>query len=202
MNSIYYQGHASLRLTTDQGHVVYIDPYAGDGYDQKADLILISHQHYDHNQIDLPAKKDDCIIWQNFDLLKDGIYQIKTFHEISVEGVPAYNNNHAKNECVGFIIAFNSLTIYIAGDTSTTDMMKSFKALHFDYAFLPCDGIYNMDITEAIQCANVIQAKRVIPYHTSPKSLFDLNRAKKFTADNTVILRPGETLNLDDAMII
>ena len=202
MNNIFYQGHASLRLTTDQGHVVYIDPYAGDGYDQKADLILVSHQHYDHNQIDLPAKNDDCTIWQNFDLLKNGIYQTKTFHEITVEGIEAYNKNHSKNECVGFLLTFNGLTIYIAGDTSTTDMMRSLKDRHLDYAFLPCDGIYNMDIDEAIQCADIIQAKHVIPYHTSPQSLFDLNRAQKFKADNSVILRPGETLDLDNTIII
>ena len=56
MATLLYQGHGSLRLTTDSGRVIYIDPFAGEGYDAPADLILVTHQHHDHNCTDLPAK--------------------------------------------------------------------------------------------------------------------------------------------------
>ena len=51
MAKLLYQGHASLRITTSKGKIVYIDPYAGEGYDKPADMVLITHEHYDHNGI-------------------------------------------------------------------------------------------------------------------------------------------------------
>ena len=63
MATLLYQGHGSLRLTTDSGKVIYIDPFAGEGYDEPADLILVTHQNHDHNCTDLPAKNPGCVIW-------------------------------------------------------------------------------------------------------------------------------------------
>ena len=65
--TILFQGHGSARIVTLDGTVVYVDPYTGDGYNEPADLILVTHQHPDHNQIDKPAKKDDVVILQNTD---------------------------------------------------------------------------------------------------------------------------------------
>ena len=50
---LLYQGHGSLRIVTAEGKVIYIDPYAGDGYDLPADLILITHGHQDHTAVNL-----------------------------------------------------------------------------------------------------------------------------------------------------
>ena len=60
MAKLLYQGHGSLRAVTDGGVVLYVDPFAGEGYDLPADVILVSHQHGDHNQLQLPAKKPGC----------------------------------------------------------------------------------------------------------------------------------------------
>ena len=60
MPELFYQGHGSYRLTANDGRVIYVDPYAGEGYDQPADIILVSHQHGDHNKVELCAKKTDC----------------------------------------------------------------------------------------------------------------------------------------------
>jgi L-ascorbate metabolism protein UlaG (beta-lactamase superfamily) len=57
MSKLYYQGHGSYRFTTNDGCVIYIDPYAGDGYDLPAYLILVTHDHSDHNQVQLVAQK-------------------------------------------------------------------------------------------------------------------------------------------------
>ncbi len=62
-NTLLYQGHASARIVTNEGKVIYIDPYAGEGYDLPADLILVTHDHYDHTGIDkISQKNPDCYI--------------------------------------------------------------------------------------------------------------------------------------------
>lgn len=45
-------GQASIRITTEEGRVIYIDPYAGNGYDLAADLILVTREHFDHNAVE------------------------------------------------------------------------------------------------------------------------------------------------------
>ena len=65
MPKLFYQGHGSFRLTSDDEAVIFIDPFIGEGYDIPADLILITHQHPDHNQVDLITQKPGCEIISN-----------------------------------------------------------------------------------------------------------------------------------------
>ncbi len=58
---LLYQGQASIRVVTDEGKVIYIDPYAGDSYDLSADLILVTHSHFDHSQIDKVENKNETV---------------------------------------------------------------------------------------------------------------------------------------------
>jgi len=118
MAKIMFQGHGSLRLISDSGIVVYIDPYAGIGYDVPADIILVTHQHMDHNCIEKPAKKPDSLIIQNFDAQKKGSYKSFTVKGITIEAVPAYNKNHPVKKCVGYLVSVDGKLIYFAGDTS------------------------------------------------------------------------------------
>lgn len=196
MAKLLFQGHGSFRITTDDNIVIYVDPYIGAGYDLPADIILVTHQHGDHNQIGLVTKKDDCRIIQSFDAIKDGIYQSFSIDNVTINAVPAYNKNHPKNQCVGYIIEFNGLKLYAAGDTSTTDEMKDFAELKLDYALLPIDGIYNMDAKEAASCAELIGVKHAIPNHMKPGALFDEQMAAGFNAKNSLIVRAGEEIIL------
>lgn len=196
MATLLYQGHGSLRLTTDSGKVIYIDPFAGEGYDAPADLILVTHQHYDHNGIDLPAKNAGCVIWQNFDALQNGEYQSLQLDFAKVEAVEAYNHHHAKEECVGYIVTVDGISVYFAGDTGETQEMSRMKQRKLDYAVLPMDFTYTMDVAETIHCAELIAAKHTIPIHMAPGKLFDLDRAKKFTAPGALIVQPGESIKL------
>ncbi len=196
MAELLYQGHASFKMTLSTGEVIYIDPYAGEGYDDPANLILVTHEHPDHNQTDIPPHAEGCIIYRSSDALKKGVYQTFDYAGIKIEAVQAYNNNHPKNKCVGYIITVNGKTLYFAGDTSTTEQMETFAARDLDYAFLPIDGKYNMNIPEAIECAKLIGAKNNVPIHMSPGELYDEGRSAQFTAPNTLILKPGDTISL------
>ena len=103
MSKLLYQGHGSLRIVTNEGKVIYIDPFAGDGYDLPADLILVSHGHSDHTAVDLIRNRaDDCRIIQYTDALVEGVYRTFDLGYATVEAVQAGNNrNHDINVCVG-----------------------------------------------------------------------------------------------------
>ena len=196
MAKLLYQGHGSLRLTSNNGTVVYIDPYAGNGYDKPADLILVTHQHHDHNKIDLPPHAADCEIIQNMDALIGGAYQKFTVKDINIEATEAYNRNHHKEECVGYLVAVDGLLIYFAGDTAQTKQMEALAERQIDYAFLPIDGIFTMNIKAAAKCAEMIGAKHTVPILMKPGKLFDAKMADKFAADGAMVVKPGEEIEL------
>ena len=193
---LYYQGHGRFRITTKDGAVLYVDPYAGDGYELPADLILISHQHEDHNAVGLVTQKPGCKVITNEEALAGGKYNTFTVGSITVEAVEAGNQNHNPAQCVGFILTVDGIKIYASCDTSRTEQMASFSSRGIDYAMLCCDGVYNMDLEEAAQCAALIGAKHNIPMHMKPGELFDRVRAEAFNAPNKLIVAAGEEITL------
>jgi len=198
--TLLYQGHGSLRIVTGEGKVIYIDPYAGEGYDLPADLILITHGHQDHTAVSLiKSRNEDCQIITWKEALVKGEYKTFDLGYATVEAVQAGNNkNHSIRECVGWLITFpDGITLYATGDTSTTDQMKELAGRNIDYAFFVCDGIYNMDMKEAIACANLVKAKHSIPYHMAPGKLFDQKKAEQFDVPGRLIVPAGEEITLD-----
>jgi L-ascorbate metabolism protein UlaG (beta-lactamase superfamily) len=196
MATLLYQGHASVRITSDGGVVLYIDPFAGEGYDKSADIILVTHQHRDHNCINLPSHKGDCVIIQQTEAIRNAVYQSFIIKGFTITAFPASNKNHKRDECVGFIVEADGIKLYHAGDTSTIPEMSSLKFLSLDYALLPVDGKYNMDAREAADCARIIGAKVSIPIHTNGEVLFDESRTAGFEVAGSRILRPGEEIKL------
>ena len=197
---LLYQGHGSLRIVTGEGKVIYIDPYAGEGYDLPADLILVTHGHQDHTAVKLIKNRaEDCRIITWKEGLVKGEYQTFDLGFATVEAVQAGNNkNHNIKECVGWIITLSGgVTVYATGDTSTTDQMKDLAEREIDYAFFVCDGKYNMDMEEAMACAKLVNAKHSIPYHMAPGKLFDQKRAEKFDVPGRLIVAAGEEIVLE-----
>ena len=205
MAKMLYQGHGSYRFTLDDGTVVYVDPYAGEGYDAPADLVLVTHEHGDHNQVGKMPHAEGCTIVRAVDVHPDaGTFLTVESHGVRASAVQAYNENHAPDECVGFVLEFDGVTFYAAGDTSMTDDMRSGKleAIGIDYAVFPCDGFYNMDVDKASECARLVAACHSIPVHIVPvhdmahPELFDRDRAEAFRAAGRIILEPGEEIEL------
>ena len=200
---LLYMGHASLRITTPEGKIIYIDPFAGKekDYSPAADLILLTHKHFDHVQTDkIKNRNEGCqiITWE--EALKDGKHQSFDLGYAKIEAVEAgYNKNHDVKECVGYIITLSDgKSVYLSGDTSKTKQMPQLAEKNIDYAFFCGDGVYNMDIDEAAECAELVKAKHNIPYHIISKKgvFFDRKRAEQFNAPNRLIIADGEEIEL------
>lgn len=199
MAEVLYQGHGSMRFRTDAGTVIYLDPYMGEGYDVPADLILVTHQHGDHNAIGLVPQAPGCVVWQNMDSHpKPDTWLTRSFGNVTVEAVQACNKNHPIDKCVGYLITMDGVLVYCAGDTSQTPQMAELAKRGIDYAFLPGDGIYNMNVDGAAECARLIGAKHNVPIHLKPMHAYGEKKAQRFAslAPNALLIRPGETVVL------
>lgn len=198
---LMYQGQGSIRIVTAENMVIYIDPYAGDGYNLPADLILVTHGHFDHNALDkIENRNAGCVVITQNEAIQNGEHQKFDFGYVQIEAVEAgYNEQHDVNECVGYVLTFSDgKTVYVSGDTSTTRQMSEMAQMQIDYAFYCCDGVFNMGLEEAALCAETVGAKHNIPYHMTgrtPKS-YDRKIAEQFTAPNLLIVDAGEEIEI------
>ncbi len=180
-DALFWIGHASFYART-RGRTIFIDPFMlSDSISESADLILITHPHFDHysrKDIDRIVKDSTRIIaprgcdgiegYRNVQIVRPG--DRVDFDGINIEAVPAYNvkkerlQNHPKaNEWVGYIVDIEGMRVYHAGDTDFIPEMKEMKGLHA--ALLPMGGTYTMDVDEAIEAARAINAKYTVPMH-------------------------------------
>ena len=184
-------GHASVKIKTSLGSVIYIDPYHPGNYGEAADLLLISHGHSDHSKAGLVTGKEDCLTLRVEDTInKDGSYNTFEHLGIKVEPFPAYNKNHKISQTNGFLITFDGITVYFASDTGRIPEMEKLAERKIHYALFPIDGQYNMSAAEAMECAAVIGAEHNIPMH-----FFSADPAQ-FTPENLLFIPYGETVTL------
>lgn len=200
-DKLLYIGHASLRLTTSDGKIIYVDPYAGNdsNYDLSADLILVTHDHFDHNEISKIKHRENATIITEKEALVNGEYKTFDFGYVKVEAVPAgYNQFHDETKCVGYILTLKSgITLYIPGDTTITPGMDSFASRNLDYAFFPMDGTYTMTPELATEAAEKVHAKHSIPYHTDPNNdALNHDIVARFTAENKLVVEKGTEIIL------
>ena len=169
---------SSIKISLDK--IIYFDPFKIDDNASDADIIFITHEHYDHfdkasidkikndNTVVVAPKSMEKVI--NSIEFKDYIY-LDPNEEINIDGIniktiPAYNiekNFHPReNNWLGYIMNYNNITYYIAGDTDKTKESETVKC---DIAFLPIGGYYTMDVNEATELAKIINPKVLIPIH-------------------------------------
>lgn len=172
--------HSSIRFSKKK--IIYFDPFKIEKNYNDADVIFITHDHYDHyseEDIDKVVKGDTIIVVPEdlkTKLLKKGLKEKNiitvrpnenyTVKNIEFKAIPAYNVNkqfHPKeNAWVGYLLEIEGVTYYIAGDTDITEENKKVKC---DVAFVPVGGTYTMDYKEAAELINEIKPKVAVPTH-------------------------------------
>ncbi len=181
LENIECLGHSSIKIKK-AGLVIYIDPFRLNEESNDADMIFITHNHYDHFSAEdiRKIKNDETKIIITPDLfeasLNLGFYSENiirvtpnceyTVKDIKFETIPAYNINkpfHPKeNNWVGYIIELDNRKYYIAGDTDITEDNMKVKC---DVAFIPVGGTYTMNTKEASELINHIKPQIAVPIH-------------------------------------
>ena len=172
--------HSCIRMNKEK--MIYIDPYHIEKNYNDADMIFITHDHYDHyseEDIDKVRKNNTIfIVPENLlnKLIKKGINDeniitldpgdAENIDGIKVEAIHSYNIDkpcHPKeNNWLGYVIEIDGVRYYIAGDTDITEENKKIKC---DVAFVPVGGKYTMNFSEAAQLINIIKPKNAVPIH-------------------------------------
>lgn len=172
--------HSCIRMNKEK--MIYIDPYHIEKNYNDADMIFITHDHYDHyseEDIDKVRKNNTIfIVPENLlnKLIKKGINDeniitldpgdAENIDGIKVEAIHSYNIDkpfHPKeNNWLGYVIEIDGVRYYIAGDTDITEENKKIKC---DVAFVPVGGKYTMNFSEAAQLINIIKPKIAVPIH-------------------------------------
>jgi L-ascorbate metabolism protein UlaG (beta-lactamase superfamily) len=204
---ITFLGHGSLMMAFG-GKTIHIDPYgevADYGSLPKADLALITHDHYDH----LDPEACRAVITSGTTvvaakvcesqlagavLLANG--ESRTVLGVPIEAVPAYNilhkrpdGNpfHPKGVGNGYIVIFGDKRVYIAGDTEDIPEMKALKAI--DVAFLPMNLPYTMTPEQVADAARAFRPKVLYPYHYGDTNASRLVELLKGDTDIEVRIR-------------
>jgi L-ascorbate metabolism protein UlaG (beta-lactamase superfamily) len=179
-------GHSGFLIKNSRK--IYIDPYNIKADLEKADIILITHSHYDHCSVgdiekivqegtkifmtaDCQSKITRFNVPIKMEVVEPG--QEIDLGEVKISVLPAYNtdkNFHPKDEgWVGYLIKINNLLIYHAGDTDLIPEMQKltgYKQPGKEFvALLPIGGRFTMNTEEAFEAAKLIKPTLVIPMH-------------------------------------
>jgi L-ascorbate metabolism protein UlaG (beta-lactamase superfamily) len=199
MDMIHWLGHDSFRI--DGRVTVYFDPWnLGDG-PPAADIICISHDHYDHFSPDDVEKitQESTVVFTTPGVAarcKGAVKGLKPgdrgeAHGVTINCIAAYNVNkafHPREEAhLGFIVDLDGFRIYHAGDT---DLIPEMDGLSVDVALLPVSGTYVMSAEEAVEAANRIKPRVAVPMHYGSivGSVEDAKRFKSLYGGETLIL--------------
>ncbi len=183
---ILFFKHASLALEID-GHWIYLDPvndFADYERLPKADLILVSHHHYDHFELEavyklmqpstqLVSDKSTSEILSDHGVSSTTVrarQRITPWEGLEIEILPAYNYSEGRTQFhpkerddVGYILSFGGTRLYLSGDGEDTPEMKSIKDI--DIAFLSVNQPYTMTVDQAVSAIRAIRPKIFYPYH-------------------------------------
>lgn len=169
---INYYGHSYFLITGDS-YSIALDPFSNIGLPEKvvkADYVFCSHNHYDHNNVNLTCNA------KLIDKSENGFEIINTYHD-EVKGAKRGLNNVLK-----FVVDGN--TCVFMGDIGVIDKNVIEKTKGCDYLFIPVGGTYTIDYKEAKRYVEEIKPKVVIPMHYKLEGCtVDVDKIDKFLSE-------------------
>lgn len=204
--------HSSIRIESENGTVLYSDPYDLVDETHDADIVIITHGHYDHlspNDYARVAKPETVIVAPAVlesevaalhagDMVLLNAGDTVEVCGIKVKAVPAYNVQperlqfHPKeNKWLGYILTIDGDTYYIAGDT---DQNKDNETISCDVALIPIGGTFTMDPIQAAAFINTIKPRFVVPTHygTTVGNKEDVDVFEPLVDDSITVVRRME----------
>ena len=200
--------HSSFRIA-GAGQVIYIDPWKISSAGGDADIVLVSHDHFDHCSAEDVEKVSgaETVLAATADVVdRLGFGRIIApgdelqIGETSIQAVPAYNISkdfHPKaNGGIGAVITIDGKRIYYAGDTDLTPEMSALTSI--DLAMLPVGGTYTLDAAEAARACDEMAPAAALPYHWGDivGSAADAEVFADSTPCKVHVLQPGDSLEL------
>ena len=169
--------HASIKMTGQK--TIYFDPYQLMEEYHDADIIFITHDHYDHYEessiknamtdktiLVVPTSLEEQARTLSTNLILVEPNKTYTIDDILVDVIPSYNTNkdfHPKEKnYVGYNITIDDTKYYIMGDTDRTSEADSVQT---DICLVPIGGTYTMNVDEAVAYINDLKPKKAIPIH-------------------------------------
>lgn len=177
--NIKYLGHACFMMISDTGTTIVTDPYDFTvGYNMpqiNADIVTVSHQHYDHNYT--KAIDNECTV-----ISQIGEYEFKG---IKITGIHTFHddvNGHKRGNNIVFKILIDGIDICHCGDLGHTLEQKQIDAIgHVDILMIPVGGTYTVDAKEAAIIVEQLKPQMVIPMHyKTPEINFDISGVDEF----------------------
>ena len=167
---IEWLGHASFRI---QGSpLIYIDPWRVARNAFHADVILVTHDHYDHcSSADVEKLRGPGTVvvsnpmagkvLGNTTILRP--WQVMNIERACIKAVPAYNSHHPQEfGGLGYVISIDHYDIYYTGDT---DVIPEMSMIRPDVLILPVGGRQTMTVDGAIEAVRRLRPRWVIPSH-------------------------------------
>lgn len=172
-------GHACFKITAADGTAVITDPYPDIGYqpiDDTADIVTVSHDHFDHNAVDQVGGNPTVI-------KTAGVHSVKGLQITAIDSVHDDAAGAKRGKNLIFILNIDGSRIVHLGDQGiilTEEQLKQIGAV--DVLMLPVGGNYTINADEAYQVVQQLNPKVVVPMHYKTEVLdFDITGVEEFT---------------------
>jgi len=194
---IIWHGHACFEITDDL--TIVTDPHDGKSIGietpmVKGDIILVSHDHYDHNSVRTVEKKDSVVV-------RDA--GKKNVKGVEIEGIESFHDEvkgAKRGKNIIFKFKVDDITFCHLGDLGhIPDEEILDKIGEVDILFIPVGGVYTLDADSAWETANLIKSRIIVPMHYKIQGLsLPISDVDPFLAKNKFkVIHVGNQIDIE-----